>query len=104
MLQKSSIWDVMGIFFIEPSKEHYLMDISRNTKIAHTSVKSNLVKLMKQGIIKQDSQKKGKRNFPVYKANKENREFYMYKMLYNLTSLLDSGLIKYLEEKLAPKA
>ncbi|HIH43213.1 TPA: nucleotidyltransferase domain-containing protein [Candidatus Woesearchaeota archaeon] len=80
------------------------MDISRNTTIAHTSVKSNLLKLVKQGIITQQSQKKGKRNFPVYKANKENKEFYMYKMLYNLTSLLDSGLIKYLEEKLAPKA
>lgn len=104
MLQKCSELVVLEVFFLEPYKEHYLMDISRNAKIAHTSVKKNLIKLMKEGLIKQETQRKGKRNFPMYKVNSENKQFRKYKMLYNLTSLLESGLIDFLEEKIAPKA
>lgn len=104
MLQKSSRMVVLEVFFAEPSEEHYLMDISRNIKIAHTSVKQNLVKLMKEGLIKQEIQRKGRRKFPVYKSNREDRYFRRYKMIYNLTSLLESGLIDFLEEKIAPKA
>lgn len=95
---------VLEVFFIEPSKEHYLMNISRTINIAHTSVKQNLIKLVKRGLINQETQRKGKRNFPVYKANKDNKEFKRYKMIYNITSLLESRLIDFLEEKIAPKA
>ncbi|MBI2564833.1 nucleotidyltransferase domain-containing protein [Candidatus Woesearchaeota archaeon] len=104
MLQKYSILMVLEVFFIEPSKEHYLMNISRTINIAHTSVKQNLIKLVKRGLINQETQRKGKRNFPVYKANKDNKEFKRYKMIYNITSLLESRLIDFLEEKIAPKA
>ena len=37
------------------------MDISRKTNLAHTSVKKNLADLIKEGFIRQESQKKGKR-------------------------------------------
>ena len=39
MLQKCSILKTAGIFFNEPTKEHYLMEISRKARLAHTSVK-----------------------------------------------------------------
>lgn len=104
MLQKCSEFVVLEVFFVEPSKEHYLMDISRNIKIAHTSVKRNLTKLVKEGLIMREIQRKGKRNFPVYKANAENKQFRKHKMIYNLNSLMESGLIEFLEEKIAPKA
>lgn len=104
MLQKSSMWAVLEIFFREPTKEHYLMEMSKNTGIAHTSIKPNLLKLVKSGFIKQVIQKKGKRKFPVYRAIADSRGFRKYKRLYNLTALLESGLIDFLEEKIAPKA
>ncbi|MEM4397621.1 MAG: hypothetical protein QW757_03295 [Candidatus Woesearchaeota archaeon] len=39
MLQKSSIEKTIEIFFIYPTSELYLIEISRYIKLAHTSVK-----------------------------------------------------------------
>ena len=80
------------------------MDISRNLGLAHTSVKRNLTKLTKLGLIKKEIQKKGNRKFPVYAANIENKAFKKYKMIYNLTAIIESGLIDFLGDKLAPKS
>ena len=40
MLQKNSIYKTLEIFFLEPTKEHYLIEISRKANIAHTSIKT----------------------------------------------------------------
>lgn len=104
MLQKSSMLRTAEIFFINPTKKNYLMNISRNIKLAHTSVKKNLDKLVKLGLITEFAEKKGGRKFPLYKANTDNKLFKEYKMIYNLSSLLESGLIKFIEEKLMPKS
>lgn len=94
---------VLGMFFTEPSKAHALKDISRNVGIAHTSVKANLTELTKQGLITKEVQIKGSRKFPVYKANTGSTYFKNSKIVHNLTALLESGLIGFLEEKIAPK-
>lgn len=91
-------------FFANPSKEHYLMDISRNIGIAHTSIKKNLKELVKIGIVVRHTEKKGRRLFPSYKASLDNRAFKRYKLIYNLSSILESGLIDFIEETLAPKS
>ena len=104
MLQKSSISKTMEVFFQEPTKLQYLLDISRKIKVAHTSVKANLKELVKAGIITEHKEKKGTRVFPTYQANRESRLFRQQKILYNLSSLWESGIITYLEEKLAPKS
>ena len=92
------------IFFVNPTKKNYLMEISRKIGLAHTSVKKNLDELVKLGIVVEFVEKKGRRKFPLYKANIANRLFKEYKMIYNLSSLLESGLIKFIEEKLMPKS
>ena len=104
MLQKSSMLRTAEIFFVNSTKKNYLMNISRNIGLAHTSVKKNLAELTKLGLIIESVEKKGGRKFPIYKANIENRLFKDYKMIYNLSSLLESGLIKFIEEKLMPKS
>ncbi len=104
MLQKSSILKTSEIFFVSPNKKHYLMDISRSIGLAHTSVKKNLDKLVKLGLIIESIEEKGRRKFPLYKANTDNRLFKEYKMVYNLSSLLESGVIEFIEEKLMPKS
>src|SRR3989338_3381186 len=103
MLQKSSIQRTAEIFFLNPSKEHYLMGISRKIGIAHTSVKKNLVKLAKLGLIGEKKEKKGRRIFPVYIAKRNEKNFQKHKKMYNLGSLLESDIIEFIEEKLAPK-
>lgn len=103
MLQKSSMFKTLEVFFISPSKQHYLMDISRKIQLAHTSVKKNLDKLVKLGLITESVENKGKRKFPFYKANSESRLFNKEKRIYNFYSVLNSGIIDFIEEKLMPK-
>jgi predicted nucleotidyltransferase len=104
MLQKSSMFRTAEFFFVNPSKEHYLMDISRNIGLAHTSIKKNLKDLVKLGIINEHDEKKGERLFPVYHANLSNKLFKKYKLIHNLSFILESGLIDFIEEKLMPKS
>lgn len=92
------------MFFVEPTKQHSLADISRKAQLAHTSVKRNLVKLVKSGLIEEQKEQKGSRKFPVYKAAINNNAFRQHKRIHNITSLLESGLVAFIEEKLSPKA
>jgi len=104
MLQKSSMFRTAEFFFVNPTKEHYLMDISRNIGLAHTSIKKNLQELVKLGIIRERSEKKGGRLFPIYRANLDNKLFKRYKLVYNISAILESDLIDFIEGKLMPKS
>ncbi len=103
MLQKSSILETLNVFFEEPTKRHYLIDISRRISLAHTSVKNNIQRLIDLGFIKREVETKGTRKFHVYIANKEYKKFTQIKKISNLSSLLESGLIDLLEKNLMPK-
>lgn len=104
MLQKCSIWIIAGAFFQEPTKEHGLLELSRTTKIAHTSVKKHLETLKKEGIISEHIIKKGSRAYPLYRAEQESNAFREYKKIYNLAELLSSGLIEFIKSNLMPKS
>lgn len=103
MLQKSSMEAVMSVFFDEPTKDHYLIEISKKVKIAHTSVKKNLEDLIKNEIIIEKIEKRGQRNFPIFNANINNETFKQLKKIYNWIKLIDSGLIDFLKNKLMPR-
>ncbi|MBN2141787.1 nucleotidyltransferase domain-containing protein [Candidatus Woesearchaeota archaeon] len=80
------------------------MEISRKIKLAHTSVKKAITELAKEGMITEQIEKKGRRNFPIYKANINNACFKEKKRIYNLQKITESGLIEHIEEKLTPKS
>jgi predicted nucleotidyltransferase len=103
MLQECSMFKVAGIFFTEPTKQHYLMEISQKAGLAHTSVKKYLIDLKNKGVIKETLEKKGKRKFPVYTANLESKAYQKYKRVFNITKLAESELIDYLKDNLMPK-
>ena len=103
MLQNYTIGKVAEVFFRYPSKEHYLKGISREIKFAHTSVKRHLEELKKSSIIKESVIKRGKREFPVYKANINNEAYRRNKSFYNLISLYESGLLDFLYDSILPK-
>ena len=103
MLQKSSMQQTLAFFFQFPTKGHNLMEISTAIGIAHTSVKQNLKELTEQGFIEESIEKKGKRKFPIYTAERNAKEFQQQKVLYNLSALLESSLIDFLADTLAPK-
>jgi predicted nucleotidyltransferase len=104
MLQKSSSALTLEVFFTNPTQKHNLMDISRRIKIAHTSVKRNLMQLVRTGLVIETVEKKGMRKFPIYVANLNNNLFKRRKRIYNIDSFLNSGLIESVEEKIMPKS
>ena len=103
MLQDSTIWKVAGVFFKEPSQEHYLKEISRKAELAHTSVKKHLQKLVKESVIKETIQKKGSRDFPVFKANINGGAYVRAKKHYNLHTPSFYGLLNYISVRLSPR-
>lgn len=104
MLQESSTMRTAEVFFLEPTKEHYLMEISRKTKVAHTSIKNNLDKLEKEKIIRKRIEIKASRKFPIFTANISDFEYKSIKRVYNLQTITKIKLIKYLQDKLMPKS
>ena len=104
MLQKSSIWRTLKVFFAEPTKAHYLRDICRKINLSPTSVRNNLAELESLGLIWQEKEQRGLRKFPFYKANINEKSFRLYKRINNLEDLLECGLVEFLEEKITPKA
>ncbi len=98
MLQKCSYIRVLEVFFKEPTQVHFIREISRNIKLATTSVKKHLVDLEKENLIR----KKPQVPFEGYIANRENDKFLQYKQIYNLYSLI--GLKNKIVNDLGPKA
>jgi predicted nucleotidyltransferase len=104
MLQNCSIMKVAEIFFTEPTARHYLIEISKKSKLAHTSVKTHLNNLNNQGIITQNKEKKGKRNFPYFFANIQNNKYKFYKRIFNNLSIDNSGLTEFIRDQLSPRS
>ena len=104
MLQKSNMEIVLEVFTNEPTKKHYLKEISEKSKLAHTSVKIQLIKLVKANLIIQVNEKKGKRNFPFFVANINSEKFKFVKKIQNLKQLYSSGILNFLEEKTIPSS
>ncbi|MFH1398486.1 MAG: nucleotidyltransferase domain-containing protein [Candidatus Woesearchaeota archaeon] len=102
MLQYCNIFKTAAVFFDEPTKQHYLMEISRKAKLAHTSVKNHIIQLERSKIIIKQIEKKGKRKFPVYITNINEQPYKEAKQLYNLYSLRASNLIDHLKNTFYP--
>jgi len=104
MLQISNVYNIAGVFFNEPTKPHYLIEISRKSELAHTSVKKYLDDLKKDRLIKESIEKKGKRHFPIYIADIKSPSYKKHKKMYNIMSIKKSGVIEFLKDKLMPKS
>ena len=95
IIQKSSLWKVAEIFFIEPTKVHFIKEISRKISLAPTSVRKHLKTLINEGLI----QKVESDPFRGYKAIRENPEFIFEKKIANLILIKSSKIIEKLNEK-----
>ena len=85
MIQKCSLIAVLEVFFKEPTKMHFIREISREIKLAQTSVRNHVKELKKGNLI---MEKEGK-PFKGFVANRENEKFLFYKRAYNLYSLFE---------------
>ncbi|MEK6757660.1 MAG: nucleotidyltransferase domain-containing protein [Nanoarchaeota archaeon] len=103
MLQNCTELKIARVFFREPTTPHYLKEISRKSKIAHTSISKVLPILKKELIIKERIEQKGKRKFPIFSANLESSSYKNYKKINNLLELVSSGAISFIKESIMPK-
>ena len=94
ILQKCSLWNVATVFFTEPTKVHYIKEISKKINLAPTSVKKHIQELVKEGFIEETD----KEIFKGYLARRDNPEFIFYKKISNLISVRLSGLTECLKE------
>lgn len=104
MLQEDTTWNIARLFFAEPTKEHYLKEISRKIGISHTSVIPNLKLLLKEEIIEKKVDRKGKRQFPVYYAKRDGEKFKFFKKISNILSLREAGIIRVIEREFTPNS
>ena len=95
---------VAGVFFSQPTRKHYLKEISVECGLAHTSVKCYLETLKKESIIKESSEKRGERTFPLYSANLSSDSYKRQKTINNIIRILDSGLIRHITDKTVPNS
>ena len=100
MIQKCSIWKVFAEFAKNPKKPYQIRELSRDIKLAHTSIKIHLKELEKSNLIKKE--KVGVYN--AYNANFDDENFRFYKKILNIINLKESGIIEELENKLTPDA
>lgn len=98
MVQKCSNLKVLEVFFREPTTIHFIKEISRKIKLAHTSVRKIIKDLLKDELII----KKESKPFDGYVANRENSRFLFYKRVYNLYSLCN--LVEKVGEEMCPRA
>jgi len=95
ILKKCSLWNVAEIFFLEPTKVHFIKEISRKISLAPTSVKVHIQTLVKEGLVEETNSE----IFKGYRAIRENPEFIFHKKIANLVLIKNSGLIEELKEK-----
>ena len=96
MVHKCSYTKTLEVFFQEPTKIHFIKEISRKINLAPTSVRKNIFKLIKENLIipKKSSP------FDGYVANRDFNQFIFLKRVYNLSSL--ERLKDYLEKNFYP--
>ncbi len=97
MLQNSNTWLLFEHFAQFPTKKHYLIGLSRELGLAHTTIKRELETLEKEGLIVRHEELRGSRSFPLYQATR-NEVFQEHKRLSNLFELRRTKLISFLEE------
>jgi len=97
MVQKSSYFKTLEVFFTEPTNLHFVKEISRKIKIAPTSIKKNIQLLLKENLII----KKESKPFDGYVANRNNQKFIFLKKVYNLFSLEE--IKDFVQKNISPK-
>jgi predicted nucleotidyltransferase len=85
MIQKYSYGKVLEIFFKNPTKIHFIRQISREINLAQTSVRNKIHELKKEGLVKDMKAEP----FDGLVANRDNEKFIHYKHAYNFSSLFD---------------
>ena len=98
MIQKCSIWLVLREFLADPVKKWHIRELSRKVKLASTSVKLHLKKLVREGLLFERDDDV----FKYYIANFDSEKFRFYKIIDWRLRIQESGLAEYLNDRCSP--
>lgn len=91
---------IINLIFKNPERWIHIRKMARKLKISPETVRKHLDGLKKQDIV--EGRKEG--NLLQFRANIENESYKHEKMLYNLRTIHDSGVVNFLHEYYSPKA
>jgi predicted nucleotidyltransferase len=94
MIEKTTIQKVLQYFFIHPTIEIHLRELSRKLKLSMPTILSTIAELKKEKLV--DVTKT--RVLTTIKANLDNPRFIHLKRVYNLEQLYKSELVVFLEK------
>jgi predicted nucleotidyltransferase len=83
------IFEILRIFFEEPSREFNVREVSRILKVSPATASKKLKELAKSNFLKERKE----RIFILYKANLESDDYKDLKVYYNVKKLKESGLL-----------
>lgn len=98
MVQKCSYYNVLDVFFKEPTSIHFIKEISRKIMLAPTSVRNIIKELLNEEMILE----KKSSPFDGFAANRENEKFIFSKRAFNFLSLYE--LREYIKNQIYPRA
>jgi len=100
MIKKSIKEQIMEYFFINPSSKMRVRHIEKNLNLSLPSVINSCKQLKEEGILK--TLIIG--NVTFYTSDRTNKNYLLKKIFFNITQLIDSGLIDYLKKELSNPA
>jgi predicted nucleotidyltransferase len=90
---------ILEVLFEDSYREYHIRLLAKLTKLNPNTIINITGKLEKEGLIKKTKDKDTNR--VLIKSNTQNRIFILKKKFYNITKILNSGLIDYLEQELS---
>lgn len=89
MLGKSNIWQILELFFKKPLHSFHLREICRILNWSPTKVRLAVDIIKRENMIIETKEK----NLSIFKADKENEKFKLYKIVYNLEKAFEISKI-----------
>lgn len=93
MIIKDYNYKVMEVFFKNPSRSFHIRELARITKLSSTGIINIVKRLKNENLLVSKKEKITEEVRPTF-----NEKFYLMKRIYNIYSLYDTGLIKYLKD------
>ncbi len=95
---KNKTYQVLELFIQFPNKEHSIRGIARTLNFSHGTIINIIKELLKKQLIK----KKKETLYPTYYANTEDENYKLHKKNYLTHRIINSKIIKYIQEKTLP--
>ena len=93
MITEDNNLKVMEVFFKNPSRSFHIRELSRLIGLSSTGIIKIVKRLKDENLLVSKKEKVTENISPSF-----NDRFYLMKRLYNIYSLYDTGLIKYLKD------